>query len=90
MRRTTQADRHPPRYPLGEDIANSVTHGIGALLSLLGTAILLYRAASGDGTLLHWVSFAIYGTTLVLLHVSSTLYHALRAPAARRALFEKH
>ena len=33
-----------PEYTLGEEIANSVTHGIGALLSLIGTAILLYRA----------------------------------------------
>jgi hemolysin III len=72
-----------PEYTLGEEIANSVTHGVGALLSLIGTAILLYRAAR-DGTTLHVVSFAVYGSCLFLLHLSSTLYHALRPPRAKR------
>jgi len=87
MTQTTRTERQPPRYSLGEDIANSITHGIGAVFSLLGTALLLYRAAVGGGSSLHLASFAIYGTTLVLLHVSSTLYHALRAPAARRVFW---
>jgi len=72
-----------PEYTLGEEIANSITHGVGALLSLIGTAILLYRAAR-DGTTLHVVSFAVYGSCLFLLHLSSTLYHALRPPRAKR------
>jgi hemolysin III len=72
-----------PEYTLGEEIANSVTHGVGALLSLVGTAILLYRAAR-YGTTLHVVSFAVYGSCLFLLHLSSTLYHALRPPRAKR------
>jgi len=79
--------RHPPRYPIGEDIANSVTHGIGALLSLFGTAFLLYRAVAGGGTALHLASFSIYGLSLFLLHISSTLYHALRHPGARRVFW---
>jgi hemolysin III len=72
-----------PEYTLGEEIANSVTHGVGALLSLVGTAILLYRAAR-NGTTLHVISFAVYGSCLFLLHLSSTLYHALRPPQAKR------
>jgi hemolysin III len=72
-----------PEYTLGEEIANSITHGVGALLSLVGTAILLYRAAR-YGTTLHVVSFAVYGSCLFLLHLSSTLYHALRPPRAKR------
>jgi len=72
-----------PEYTLGEEIANSVTHGVGALLSLIGTAILLYRAAR-NGTTVHVVSFAVYGSCLFLLHLSSTLYHALRPPRAKR------
>jgi len=79
-------DRSLPRYSLGEDIANSVTHGVGALLSLAGTALLLERAAR-SGTALHLVSFSIYGLTLVLLHLSSTLYHALRHPGGRRVFW---
>jgi hemolysin III len=80
----TKAARHVlPEYTTGEEIANSVTHGVGALLSLLGTGLLLYRAAR-DGTTLHVVSFAVYGACLFLLHLSSTLYHALRPPRAKR------
>jgi len=86
MTHSRRRDREPPRYSLGEDIANSVTHGVGAVLSLVGTALLLLRA-SRTGTPLHLASFSVYGLTLVLLHVSSTLYHALRAPGARRVFW---
>jgi hemolysin III len=72
----------PPRYSVGEDIAHSVSHGIGAVLSALGTALLLYRAVR-LGTALHVLSFAVYGTTLILLHLASTLYHALRHRRAK-------
>lgn len=72
----------PPLYSRGEEIANSLTHGVGAALSLLGTGVLLFRAAR-QGTALHVASFAIYGTTLILLHLASTLYHALRPPRAK-------
>ncbi|MFC2082554.1 hemolysin III family protein [Candidatus Bipolaricaulota bacterium] len=74
----------PPRMSVGEEIANSVTHGVGALLSLAGMALLIVRAAT-YGTAIHIVSFSIYGMSLFLLHLSSTLYHALHAPYAPRA-----
>ena len=48
----------PPKQSLGEEIANSITHGIGALLSVAGTVILIVRAAM-YGTALHIVSFSI-------------------------------
>ena len=73
----------PPKSSVGEEIANSITHGVGALLSLLGTALLLYRTVRGEGSGLHVASFAIYGASLFLLHLSSTLYHALRHPGAK-------
>jgi hemolysin III len=77
----------PPKFSVGEEIANSVTHGVGALLSLLGTAVLLYRAIRGEGTGIHIASFAIYGAGLFLLHLSSTLYHALHHPGAKRVFW---
>lgn len=86
MEHKGERDHDPPRYPLGEDIANSVTHGVGAILSLIGTGLLLFRAFK-TGTALHLASFAIYGVSLVLLHISSTLYHALRHPGARRVFW---
>ena len=64
-----------PRYPLGEEIANSVTHGIGAALSIAATAVLVLLAGQyGDA----WqvASFTIYGASLILLYLASTLYHA--------------
>jgi len=74
--------RAGPRYSLGEEIANSVTHGVGALLSVSGTVLLILRAvAVGHGV--HIVSVSIYGLTLFLLHLSSTLYHAIQAPRAK-------
>lgn len=60
----------------GEEAANSITHGIGALLSLAALAGLV-TAASLRGTAWHIVSAAIFGTSLVLLYTSSSIYHAL-------------
>ena len=71
-----------PRYTLGEEIANSVTHGVGALLSIVGTVLLILRAAR-YGNAVHIASVSVYGVTLILLHLSSTLYHALQAPRAK-------
>ena len=76
----------PPKLTVGEEIANSVTHGIGALLSIAGTVVLLVRAAM-LGTAIHVVSFAVYGLTLILLHTSSSLYHGLHAPRAKRVFW---
>ena len=76
----------PPKTSVGEEIANSVTHGVGALLSIAGTVILIVRA-SLHGTAVHIVSFTIYGVALILMHTSSTLYHALHAPRAKRVFW---
>jgi hemolysin III len=68
---------NPPHrsQSLGEEIANSITHGIGAALSLAALVILIVFASKyGDA----WrvVSFCIYGTTLFFLYTASTLYHS--------------
>lgn len=75
--------RHLRPYSLGEEIANSITHGIGAGLSIAGLVVLVVSAARlGDP----WrvVSFSIYGASLILLYLISTLYHALHHPGAKR------
>jgi hemolysin III len=72
-------------YSLGEEVANAVTHGVGSVLSAAGLALLLaYAGLFGDAW--HVVSVAIYGTTLVLLYTSSTLYHGLTHPGAKRVM----
>ena len=70
------------RYSFGEEVANSVTHGVGWLLSVCGLAILVTLAATTGGTL-RVVSCAVFGATLVLLYAASTLYHALPSERAK-------
>lgn len=64
------------RFTKGEEIANAITHGVGALLSITAL-IFLIVFASLHGTSLHVISFTIFGITMVLLYISSTLVHAL-------------
>ncbi len=58
-----------------EEIFNSITHGIGTILSI-GALVILIILAVLKGDAWHVVSFTIYGSTLVLLYLSSTLYHS--------------
>ncbi len=60
---------------IGEEIFNSITHGIGTLLSIAALVILIFFAVV-KGDVWHVVSFSIYGTSLVLLYLASTLYHS--------------
>ena len=68
---------------LGEEIANSITHGIGAALSIAGLVAIVAVAAL-DRPAWQVVACAIYGTSLVLMYVSSTMYHALTNERAKR------
>lgn len=75
----------PRLYTLGEEIANAITHGVGTGLSIAGLTVLVVLAAlNGDSWRI--LSFAIYGTTLVLLNLASTLYHSFTHPRAKRVL----
>lgn len=58
-----------------EEIANSITHGIGALLSIAALVILIVFSVL-YGNAWHIVSFTIYGTTMFILYMSSTLVHS--------------
>jgi len=70
-------------YTLGEEIANGITHGIGAGLSIAGLTLLVALAAL-FGDVWRVVSFAIYGATLILAYLASTLYHSLQHPGAKK------
>ena len=65
------------RYSLGEEIANSITHGIGILLAIAALCILTVFA-DRYGNVWHVVSVSVYGTTLILLYTASTLYHSIQ------------
>lgn len=72
-------------YSPGHELANSLTHGVGVLLSITGLVLMVvYASLFGDAW--HITSSAIFGATMVLLYTASTLYHALRSPEAKRML----
>ncbi len=66
-----------PRYTKGEEIANSVTHGVGALISIAGLVLLVVFSAL-YGNAWHVVSSSVYGSSLLILYLSSTLYHSIQ------------
>jgi hemolysin III len=69
-------------YSLGEEIANSVTHGVGLLLSVTALVLLVLGSVQlGDSWRI--VSFSIYGASLVALYLASTLYHAVPGRRAK-------
>jgi len=71
------------RYNLTEEIASGVTHGLGAVLGVTAL-ILLTVLAARSGDVWKVVSFAVYGSTLILMYLSSTLYHSFQEPKTKR------
>lgn len=65
-----------------EELANSLTHGLGVLLSIAGLVVMVVFAAL-HGTARDVVGAAIFGSTLILLYLMSTLYHAFRGPRVK-------
>lgn len=68
------------RYSLGEEIVNAITHGIGAGLSIAALVLLIVRAAKyapSDLRASYIVGYTIFGSSLIILYLFSTLYHAL-------------
>jgi hemolysin III len=68
---------------LGEEIANSVSHGLGAVAALAGAPVLIATAAH-HGDKGNVVAASVFAATMVLLYLSSTLYHALPRNKAKR------
>ena len=74
------------RYSLGEEIFNSITHGIGAGLAIAALVLLIVKAATQapHGLKAYYVtSWTLFGSSLVILYLMSTLYHALTPPKAK-------
>mgnify|MGYP000733016438 CR=1 FL=1 len=72
-------------YSIKEEIAHSVSHGIGLLLSIAGLVTLLaYSMLYGD--IWHVTSSSIYGATLIVLYGASTLYHSVTVPDIKKVL----
>jgi len=69
-----KTDTNSTSFSKGEVLANSITHRIGVGLSIAGIVILIIRAIN-QGTTWHLVSFIIFGISLLLLYLASTIYH---------------
>ena len=72
----------PPSYTLGEELVNAISHGVGAGLAIAALVLLVVSAAF-TGSALYVVCAAIYGTTLILMYLFSTLYHSLTNTKAK-------
>jgi len=79
------ADLHPTSgYSRSEEWANSITHGIGTCLSVAALVLAVFFAAiHADAYMI--TACAIYGATLLLLHLASTLYHSARSLKWKKA-----
>ena len=69
-------------YSPREELANRLSHGAGLLLGIVGLVLLLIKGW-GQGTQA-LVSYSLYGGSLVLLYLASTLYHSMAEGSARR------
>ncbi|MEO7998701.1 MAG: hemolysin III family protein [Gemmatimonadaceae bacterium] len=75
----------PLKVRLADEIANSITHGFGLLLSLIGLPVLIITTLS-RGDVINVIGASVFGGTLVALYLASTLYHSIPAPRAKRVL----
>lgn len=72
-----------PKYSLGEELVSSISHGIGAGLSITALVLcVVFSAIHGNAYAV--VSSVIYGSTSIILYMMSTLYHALKVNNAKR------
>ncbi|MGH7947069.1 MAG: PAQR family membrane homeostasis protein TrhA [Opitutaceae bacterium] len=72
-------------YSRGEEIANWLTHGVGAVMSVVALTLLIIFAST-RGNAWHLVSFTVFGLSLFVLYTASTLYHLSRNEGRRRLL----
>ena len=75
-----------PLYTVGEEIANAVTHGLGAMLSVAGLTLLIVKVVLTGGDWLAMLSAIVFGTSLILEYSASALYHAVQYAPAKQVL----
>ncbi|BDH44697.1 hemolysin III family protein [Salmonella enterica subsp. enterica serovar Choleraesuis] len=73
-------------YSLAEEIANSVSHGIGLVFGIVGLVLLLIQAVSANAGAMAVTSYSLYGGSMILLFLASTLYHAIPHQRAKQWL----
>ena len=73
-------------YTVGEEIANAVTHGVAALLSVAGLAVLVAFAVVYSGSAKVVTAVSVFGASMIFLYTASTLYHAIPNARAKKVL----
>ncbi|PWC17769.1 PAQR family membrane homeostasis protein TrhA [Brenneria corticis] len=73
-------------YSVAEEIANSVSHGIGLVFGIVGLVLLLVQAVNNGADGVAITSYSLYGGSIILLFLASTLYHAIPSPRAKHWL----
>ncbi len=66
-----------PVYPWAEELANSLSHGIGVVFGIVGLVLLLVQAVNSGADTKALTSYSLYGSSIILLFLASTLYHAI-------------
>jgi len=73
-------------YSLAEEIANSISHGVGLVFGIVGLVLLLIQAGDANANVMAITSYSLYGGSMILLFLASTLYHAIPHANAKRWL----
>jgi hemolysin III len=82
---TAISPNQPHAETRAEDLASSITHGIGLALGVAGVAVMVTLAALRGGAI-HVVTVGLFGAAILLVYLSSTLYHACRGTRYERGL----
>ncbi|MCL2526668.1 MAG: hemolysin III family protein [Coriobacteriia bacterium] len=73
------------QYTVGEEVANSITHGVGVLLGVVAMPILLIFSVQSEQLVGYKIAASIvYCTSMIILYLASTLYHSLTNERAKR------
>lgn len=85
MKRTKLQDRRLPVYSVGEEVLNTLTHGLGGILGLVALELCVRRAAAWRGPA-EICGAAVYGCCLIVLYSISSVYHGLRPSTAKKVM----
>ena len=85
MKRTKLKDRILPDYTRGEELMNTITHGVGTVLGI-GVLVLCILQAAANGNVWGVVGSAIYGASMIALYAVSSVYHGLKAGMGKKVM----
>ena len=70
---------------LGEEIANAVSHGVGALLAIAGLVLMILKAKTAEAV----VGVTLFGVTAIMLYTMSCLYHSFKKDTIVKRVFRR-